>query len=164
MKENEIIKYLDIVFKDITNFESVSVNNPIMKVLKHETEEERDKFFLVVESVELFAKNKDLIKKDGDGDFFKLTDRGRKLKESNSSYKSFCFKEKIRSADFKKLAILIAIIGIILRIVWRCEDSQKVQLPNNKHGILNDSLSEKPYNKNQNTSKSLLDTLETKKE
>jgi hypothetical protein len=164
MTEKGIIEYLEIVFKDITDFELVSINNPITKVLKHETKEEREKFFSVVDNVELFAKNNNLIKKHGTGDFFKLTDRGRKFKESNSSYKLFLFKEKFNSINLKKIGLIIAVIGIILKMVWRCEDKNKVDFPSNKYEILKDSSSEKPYNKNQNTNKSLLDTLETKKE
>jgi hypothetical protein len=164
MTEKEIIKYLEIVFKDITDFELVSINNPITKVLKHETTEEREKFFTVVDNVELFAKNNNLIRKHGTGDFFKLTEKGIIFKESKSSYKIFLFKEKFKSINFKKIGIIVTIIGIILKIVWRCEDNQKVVSPNNEYEILKDSLSEKPYNKNQNTNKSLLDTLETKME
>jgi hypothetical protein len=164
MTEKDIIKYLEIVFKDITDFELVSINNPLLKVLKHETTEERKKFFSVVDNVKLFAKNNDLIEKHGTGDFFKLTDKGIKFKKSNSSYKFFLFKEKLKSINLKKIGIIVAVIGVILKIVWRCEDNQKVEFPNNESEILNDSSSYKPYNKNQSTNKSLLDTLETKKE
>jgi hypothetical protein len=164
MTEKDIIKYLEIVFKDITDFELVSINNPLLKVLKHETTEERKKFFYVVDNVKLFAKNNDLIEKHGTGDFFKLTDKGIKFKKSNSSYKFFLFKEKLKSINLKKIGIIVAVIGVILKIVWRCEDNQKVEFPNNESEILNDSSSYKPYNKNQSTNKSLLDTLETKKE
>jgi hypothetical protein len=97
MTEKEIIKYLEIVFNDITDFELVSVNNPITKVLKHETKEERDKFFSVVDNVKLFAKNNDLIEKHGTGDFFKLTKNGKQLKKigSYSEYLKYIEKKEL---------------------------------------------------------------------
>lgn len=99
MKEKETIKYLEIVFKDITDFELVSIKDPITKVLKHETKEERDKFFSVVENVELFARNNDLIEKNGNGGWFKLTDKGKKLKKNGGylEYEKYIEKKELEN-------------------------------------------------------------------
>jgi hypothetical protein len=163
MNKKEIIKYLEIVFKDIANFESVSINNPIAKVLKHETKSERIKFFLVVDNVELFAINNDLIEKNGDGGWFKLTPTGKDFKRSNLSYCRYKLKLKIHSFNIKKIGLIVAVIALILSIVWRCEDNHKRESPKPESVLVNDSLSEKPYNKNGNKLLPLKDTLKTKK-
>jgi hypothetical protein len=111
MTEKEIIEYLEIVFKDITDFELVSVNNPITKVLKHQTKEERENFFSVVDNVELFAKNNDLIKKIGTGDFFKLTKNGKKLKKLGS-YSEYL--KHIKKKDLKPESKVINVNGVYI--------------------------------------------------
>ena len=104
LSEKEIIEYLEIVFKDITDFELVSINNPITKVLKHGTKEERVKFFSVVDNVKLFAKNNDLIQKNGTGDFFKLTENGKSLKKLGSYTEYLKYIEK-KELGFERLLI-----------------------------------------------------------
>ena len=99
MNEKEIIEHLEIVFNDITDFELVSVNNPIFDLLHPKTEDEKNKFFSIVDNVKLFAKNNDLIEKHGTGDFFKLTKKGKKLKKlgSYSEYLKYIEKKELES-------------------------------------------------------------------
>jgi hypothetical protein len=111
MTEKEIIEYLEIVFKDITDFELVYINKPITKILKRETKEERDKFFLIVDCLELFAKNNDLIEKNGTGDFFRLTDNGKKLKKLGS-YSEFL--KHIEKKELESESKVINVSGVYI--------------------------------------------------
>jgi hypothetical protein len=164
MNEKEIIKYLDILFKDITDFELVSIKNSISKALKHETKEEKKKFFLVVDSVKLFAKNKGLIEKNGNGDWFKLTDKGKKLKQSNLEFEKFENKSKKKSmTKFEKWSlILIAVPTIFNLIQWNYSSTLKSELESCNTEL--DSLKTELYSKKSIKTENKVNPLETKKE
>jgi hypothetical protein len=168
MTEKEIIKYLDIVFKDITDFELVSINNPITKVLKHETKEERKKFFSVVESVELFAKNNDLIEKNGNGGWFSLTEKGKELKQTDLGFEKFKNKSKKKvMTKFEKWSLILIALPIIINLIqWNYSSTLKSELEscNSELDSLKTELYSKKSIKTENKVKTLSDILKTKKE
>ncbi|QXP63268.1 hypothetical protein [Polaribacter sp. HaHaR_3_91] len=163
MTEKEIIKYLDIVFKDITNFNLVSINNSIAKVLKHETKEEKEKLFLTVKKVKLFGKNNDLFEKNGDGDWYLLTEKGKELKKSKLGFNKFENKSKKRSmTKFEKWSLLLITLPIIINLIqWNYSSTLKSELEscNSEMNSLKTELNSNKNTKTEKKMKKILDTL-----
>ena len=89
MNDKEIIKYIDLIIKDIDDFDCFSIDNIVRKHLKPEEKIRKEQYSNLIEKIDLFGKNNDLfvrINKDGT---FRLTEKGKKLKLSNKSFKNF---------------------------------------------------------------------------
>ena len=89
MSEKEAFKYIDLVIKDIENFEAFSVKNIIHDYLKPNSKSEKDSFFKIVEKVKLFGSNNDLFVPISTEGWCKLTEKGKRLKLSGKKFKNF---------------------------------------------------------------------------
>ncbi|WP_111707396.1 hypothetical protein [Lutibacter citreus] len=89
MTEKELIKYIDLIVKNIEDFDFFSINNILFEHIKPETKQEKDDFLELIESIKLFGKNNELFIVRNKGGWFKLTERGKRLKLSKNSFKSF---------------------------------------------------------------------------
>ena len=167
MNERKIIKYIDLIIKNIEDFDSFSVNNIVFEYLKPESKTEKDSFFKLIDDIKLFGKNNDLfIPRTKDG-WCKLTEKGKKLKLSKNSFKSFN-----KSHDKKKwynenwVGYLIAFF-VFLFIVYQYLDNRSLKNEyenlNTQYEIYKDSI----YQLNKELEKQKLtklsDTLRTKK-
>ncbi|MGX1024289.1 hypothetical protein [Psychroflexus sp. MBR-150] len=117
MTEKELIKYIDLVIKNIDDFNAFGIKDPVFDKLKPKTEDERKYFFKLIDKIELFAKNNDLFIRVSKGDCFKLTDKGKKLKLSSKTFKNF-EKKQNRNEWYNKpwVGFLIAFILLIFNI------------------------------------------------
>ena len=113
MDQREIIKYIDLIIKKIEDFDSFSVNNIVFDHLKPESQEEKDSFFELIDEIKRFGKNNDLfVARTKDG-WCKLTDKGKKLKLSKKSFKSFNKSEEKRKwYNESWIGYLIAFIAL----------------------------------------------------
>lgn len=117
MTEKEVIKYIDLVIKNIDDFNAFGIRDPVFDKLKPKTEDERKHFFKLIDKIELFAKNNDLFIRVSKGDYFKLTDKGKKLKLSSKTFKNF-EKKRNRNEWYNKpwvgfiIAFFLFVFGI----------------------------------------------------
>lgn len=89
MNKRRIIKYIDLIVKSIEDYEMFSVNNIVFELLKPETKEQKEAFHEFIDQIKLFGRNNDLfVAKTIDG-WCRLTEKGKRLKKSGKSYKSF---------------------------------------------------------------------------
>lgn len=89
MTNKETIKYIDLIIKDIDDFDCFSVNNIVFEYLKPESKEGKEQFFVIIDKIKLFGKNNDIfVPRTKDG-WCKLTDKGKRLKLSKKSFKRF---------------------------------------------------------------------------
>ncbi|MCE2612309.1 hypothetical protein LVD13_04935 [Flavobacteriaceae bacterium D16] len=89
MNEKRIIKYIDLIFKNIEDYNMFSVNNIVFDHLNPETPDQKKDFHELIDQIKLFGRNNDLfVAKTIDG-WCRLTEKGKRLKISGKSYKSF---------------------------------------------------------------------------
>ena len=80
MTNKETIKYIDLIIKDIDDFDCFSVNNIVFEYLKPESKEGKEQFFVIIDKIKLFGKNNDIfVPRTKDG-WCKLTDKLKRLK------------------------------------------------------------------------------------
>lgn len=117
MTEKEIIKYIDLIINKIEDFDLFSINNILFDYINPETKQEKDDFFKLIESIKLFGKNNNLFKGINKGGWFKLTEKGKRLKLSKKSFKSF--EKPTNKKDWYNenwIGYLIAIIVFIFSV------------------------------------------------
>ena len=127
MTDKEIIKYIDLLIKDIDDFDAFSVNNIIFEYLKPESKDEKESFLNIIDEIKLFGKNNDLfVSRTKDG-WCKLTDKGKKLKLSNKTFKNF-HKSENKSEWYNKnwVGYLIAFI-VFLFTVYQHFDNRSLK-------------------------------------
>ena len=141
MTDKEIIKYIDLIIKNIEDFDAFSIKDPVFDQLKPETKDEKEYFFELIDQIELFAKNNDLFIRRNKGDWFKLTDKGKRLKISNKSFKHFD-KSENKNEWYNKpwVGYLIAAIVFIFTVYQHFDNrslNREVDLLNKKSDSLN---------------------------
>lgn len=113
MTEKETIKYLDLLFEKIEDFNTFSIQNIFFKEFKpnEKDKSEVEDFFDKVNSVKLFGTNNDLFIKFNDNGWYSLTEKGKEFKKSNLSFNKFEKKSaKKPLSKFEKLSVLGFII------------------------------------------------------
>ena len=145
MKEREIIKYIDLIFQRIEDFEFFSVNNILYEIIEPKSEDQKDEFFDIVDAVKLFGRNNDLfISRNKDG-WCKLTEKGKSLKLSNKSFTKFSNHEN-RTDWYNKpiIGYLIAFFALLFS-VYQWNDSRVLSRENqlliSKQKVYKDSIS-----------------------
>lgn len=89
MTDKEIIPYIDLIIKDIENFEYFSIDIIILENLDSETKKRKENFSNLIEHIALFGKNNDLFVLKNNNGWFELTEKGKRLKLSNKTFKKF---------------------------------------------------------------------------
>ncbi|WP_439129267.1 hypothetical protein [Polaribacter sp.] len=173
MTEKEIIKYLDLVFKGITDFNAFSTNNILFKIIKpnDKVEKERNSFFEIIKEVERFGKNNDLFEQISTQNWYKLTPKGKELKLSSLGFIKFTKKSKPKKFDLYKIVPIILTIVFGISTFYFALVNYRLKLQESKVPSLElkvDSL-KKELNRINNKLieykvNTLTDTLETKKE
>lgn len=113
MSDKEIIKYIDLIIKDIDNFSCFSVDNIIRKHLDNEQKKDKRIYSNLIEKIVLFGYNNDLFVTKNTLGESELTERGKRLKLSNKTFKKFQKTENV-SKIFNKPWIGHLIAGIFL--------------------------------------------------
>lgn len=127
MNDKETIKYIDLIIREIDDFDTFSVNNIVFDFLKPESKDEKDTFFNLIDEIKLFGKNNDLfVPRTKDG-WCKLTDKGKRLKLSNKTFKNFQ-KTENKSEWYNKnwIGYLIAFI-VLLFTVYQHFDNRSLK-------------------------------------
>lgn len=89
MDDKGIIKYIDLIIKDIDNFSCFSVDNIIRKHLDNEQKKDKRIYSNLIEKIVLFGDNNDLFVTKNTLGESELTERGKRLKLSNKSFINF---------------------------------------------------------------------------
>ena len=89
MTDKEILKYIDLIINKIVDFNLFNINNILFEYIKPKTKKEKDDFVELIETLKLFGKNNNLYKGIDKGGWHKLTEKGKKLKLSKKSFRSF---------------------------------------------------------------------------
>lgn len=154
MSEKEKIKYLDLIIKNIENFEAFSVKNIIYDYLKPNSQSEKESFFKIVEEIKLFGKNNDLFVSISTESWCKLTEKGKRLKLSGKSFKNFK-KSDSNSEWYNKnwVGFSIAFLALLFNIY---QNSQNVTLKREYNQINTKYDSLKTINKSLYDSISML--------
>ncbi len=112
--EKDIIKYFDIIIKEIDDLSFFSINNILIhkKYLNTDTDEQKDFFFSLVRAIESFGLSRGFFNENkGGGGWLKLTSKGIDLKDSKMGYAKFIKKAKIKPIDwYKIIAISLTVI------------------------------------------------------
>ncbi|MFL1013612.1 hypothetical protein [Flavisericum labens] len=144
MTDKEIIKHIDLIIKNIEDFDAFGIKDPVFDQLKPETKDEKEYFFKLIDQIELFAKNNDLFIRRTKGDWFRLTEKGKRLKQSNKSLKHF-EKSENKTEWYNKpwVGYLIAAIVFIFTVYQHFDNrslNREVDLLNKKSDSLNNLL------------------------
>ena|SRR5690606_4506964 len=89
MNDKEIIKHIDLIIKDINDFDYFSIDNIVRENLKPEEKNKKEHFSNLIEKIVLFGQNNDLFVLRNKSGWFKLTDKGKRLKLSKKSFINF---------------------------------------------------------------------------
>jgi len=170
MNEKEIIKFLDLVFNKITDFNLFAIDNILFKELNinEKNKNEVEKLSLISKEVNLFGKNNDLFEAINGNGWLSLTEKGKELKISKLGFVKFTKKNKAKKIDlYKIVAIILTIVFGVLNVFQKYDYRE---LKNNYDFIKSerDSLKHKLDDLNNKTveykARSLSDTLITKME
>ena len=114
MNEKQILKYFDLVIKNIDDVFAFSINNILFEYLNPTSEKEKEHFFKIVDKVKYFGKKNKYFEQFGknDGGWYKLTEKGIELKDSKKEYLKFVKSSNKKPLDWYK------IIAIILTIIF----------------------------------------------
>lgn len=170
MKESEIIKYIDLLFNDIKDFNLFSINNILFDIIKPNERDniEVERFRKIEKEVKIFGLNNDLFIKYNDNGWFSLTDKGKEMKKSNLKFEKFNKKfEKKPMTKFEKLSLLLIALPIIINLIqWDYSSNLKLQLDacNSELDSLNNILSSRKNIMIENKESKALNIKETKKE
>ena len=114
MNEKQILKYFDLIIKNIDDVFAFSINNILFEYLNPTSEKEKEHFFKIVDKVKYFGKKNKYFEQFGknDGGWYKLTEKGIELKDSKKEYLKFVKSSNKKPLDWYK------IIAIILTIIF----------------------------------------------
>lgn len=117
MNNKEIIKYIDLIIKDIDNFSCFSIDYIIRKHLNDEQKKDKKIYSNLIENIVLFGDNHDLFVTKNTLGESELTERGKRLKLSNKTFKNFQKSER-KSEWYNKpwVGYLIAAIVFIFTV------------------------------------------------
>ena len=167
MNEKDIIKYFDLVIKNLDDVFAFSINNILFDVLKPESKEDKDEFFIIVDKVKYFGNKNKYFEGFGknDGGWYKLTDKGIRLKDSNKGHLKF--NRKSKSLDWYKItAIGLTLIFGCLNI-YQKYDYNQLKSKYNSLKVDYDSIAPLKLESNSknvsNKASSAIDTLQTRK-
>jgi len=92
MNEKQILKYFDLVIKNIDDVFAFSINNILFEYLNPTSEKEKEHFFKIVDKVKYFGKKNKYFEQFGknDGGWYKLTEKGIELKDSKKRISKIC--------------------------------------------------------------------------
>lgn len=144
MNDKEIIPYIDLIIKEIKDFEYFSIDIIILENL--DSEKKRKEYFSrLIEDIALFGKNNDLFVLKNNNGWFKLTEKGKRLKLSNKTFEKFQKSDK-KTDWYNKpwVGYLIAAIVFIFTVYQHFDNrslNREVDLLNKKSDSLNNSLS-----------------------
>ena len=132
MNERKITKYIDLIIKDIEDYDSFNVNNIVFEYLKPESNEERESFHNLIDSIKQFGRNNDLfVTRTKDG-WCKLTEKGKKLKLSGKSFNSYTKSEnKNKWYNENWIGYLIAFV-VFLFSVYQYVNNRSLKTENEK--------------------------------
>ena len=170
MKESEIIKYIDLLFSDIKDFNLFSINNILFDIIKPNERDniEVERFRKIEKEVKIFGLNNDLFSKYNDNGWFSLTDKGKEMKKSNLKFEKFNNKSgKKPMTNFEKLSLLLIALPIIINLIqWNYSSTLKLQLDacNSELDSLNNILSSRKNILIENKELKGLNIKETKTE
>lgn len=118
--DKTIIKYFDIIVKELEDISFFSVNNILIDngYLKVKSQQERDFFFQLTEKVTTFGISRGYFQKNGDNGWLKLTPKGIQLKDSKKGLNKYIKDTNRKSESFYDSIILLfknnRIIAIIM--------------------------------------------------
>src|SRR5690606_6206261 len=75
MNDKEIIKHIDLIIKDINDFDYFSIDNIVRENLKPEEKNKKEHFSNLIEKIVLFGQNNDLFVLRNKSVWFKLTNK-----------------------------------------------------------------------------------------
>ena len=144
MSDKEIIKYIDLIIKDIDNFSCFSVDNIIRKHLDNEQKKDKKTYSNLIEKIVLFGENNDLFVTKNTLGESELTERGKRLKLSKKTFKKFQKSENISKRYNKPwIGYLITAIAIVINFYQGSDNrslTREVDLLNKKSDSLNDLI------------------------
>lgn len=140
MNDKEIIKYIDLIIKDIDDFDFFSIDNIVRNHLKPEERNKKEYYSKLIEKIVLFGKNHDLFVLKNKSGWFSLTEKGKRLKLSYKSFKNFNTSEnKTEWYNKNWVGYLIAFI-VFLFTVYQHFDNRSLKRDYSILGTQYDSL------------------------
>ena len=169
MKESEIIKYIDLLFNDIKDFNLFSINNILFDIIKPNERDkiEVERFRKIEKEVKIFGLNNDLFKKYNENGGFSVTYKGKEMKKLNLKFEKFNKNfGKTTMTKFEKWSLLLIALPIIINLIqWNYSSTLKLQLDacNSELDSLNNILSSRKNIMIENKESKVLNIKETKK-
>ncbi|WGD34701.1 hypothetical protein [Olleya sp. YS] len=122
--EKTIIKYFDIIIKELDDVSFFSVNNILIdnKHLKIDTKEEREYLFELTNKIKTLGISRGYFQKNGENGWLELTVKGIELKDSKKGFLKFIKDSKTKSeSTFDKIIFYFKnnrIIAVLLFVVF----------------------------------------------
>ena len=117
MNEKQILKYYDLVIKNIDDVFAFSINNILFEYLNPKSQKEKEQFFKIVDEVKYFGEKNKYFEQFGknDGGWYKLTERGIELKDSKKGHLKFEKSSNKKPLDWYKISaiVLTIILGVL---------------------------------------------------
>ena len=110
MDEKTIIRYFDIIIKELEDVSSFSVKNILIenKHVKANSQKEREYLFELSSKIKTFGISRGYFLKNGDNGWMKLSNKGIELRDYGKGYLKFIRSKKKKPDYAKWITLLIA--------------------------------------------------------
>jgi hypothetical protein len=140
MNDKDTIKYIDLIIKDIDDFDFFGIDNIVLKHLTPDEKNKKEYYSKLIEKIVLFGQNNDLFVLRNKNGGFKLTEKGKRLKLSNKTFNNFQRSEnKTEWYNKNWVGYLIAFI-VFLFTVYQHFDNRSLKRDYNTLDTQYDSL------------------------
>lgn len=117
MSKKEVTKFIDLIIKDIADFDCFDIDKVVRENLDSKEKNKKEYFSKLIDNIVLFGNNNDLFVSKNKHGWFSLTEKGKRLKQSNKTFKKFQ-KSENKSDWYNKpwVGYLIAAIVLIFTV------------------------------------------------